>query len=88
MPHSGSAASSQSEPSKEPRPADSATTMGGKDVITTLLEFFDRKQFPVDEGRLEALFESDKALVQAACQIVLDNNCYRDEVVRVHQAIK
>ena len=88
MPHGEPTASGQSDPSREPRPVAAATSMSDEAVITTLLEFFARKQFPVDVGKLAALFESNETLVRSACQIILDSNCYRDEVAVVHKAIK
>ena len=88
MPHGEPTASGQSDPSREPRPVAAATSMSDEAVITTLLEFFARKQFPVDEGKLAALFDTNEALVRAACQIAIDKGGYRDDLKEVHQAIK
>ncbi len=78
----------ESASSQEPVPGNSENHLARNEVISTLLGHFSRKNFPVDVGKLENLYEDNEALVRAACQIVLDGGVYRDELKELHDKIK
>ena len=59
-----------------------------KTVVGTLLEFFARKNFPIDQAKLEALFQSNEALVRSALEIASGDGLYRGELKELHKAIR